>query len=155
VYYADQTTGRVLDAVRAHGRPENTLVVVTGDHGEEFWENGFWGHTSNFTRAQAHVPFVLAGPGIERGSEQRPTSHIDLVPTLLELLGADPRERAQWSLGENLLAPPAERVRVVAGWDSLGLHVDDAILECRWAATAATSRSMTRAGNGRSRTPLS
>ncbi|MSR63871.1 MAG: DUF3413 domain-containing protein [Planctomycetes bacterium] len=134
VYYADQTTARVLDALRAHGRAENTLIVVTGDHGEEFWENGFWGHTSNFTRAQAHVPFVLAGPGVEAGTEERPTSHLDLAPTLLELLGADPRARAQWCLGESLLAPPAERVRVVAGWDSVGLHVDGAILEVQMAS---------------------
>lgn len=128
VHYADRTTGRILDALVVRGLAEDTLVVVTGDHGEEFFENGFWGHTSNFTRAQAHVPLVLAGPGIPRGEETRPTSHVDLPATLLELLGADPALRAQWTLGENLLAPPEERARAVSGWDTLGLHVDGAIL---------------------------
>ena len=129
VYYADQSTGRILDALAEHGHGEDTLVVVTGDHGEEFFESGVWGHTSRFTRAQAHVPLVMAGPLVPPGEETRPTSHIDLPATLLELLGADPALRPQWTLGANLFDPPEGRARVVSGWDSLGVHVGDAILE--------------------------
>jgi membrane-anchored protein YejM (alkaline phosphatase superfamily) len=129
VHYADQTTGRILAALAAHGLSEDTLVVVTGDHGEEFFESGVWGHTSNFTRPQTHVPLVLAGAGVPPGEERRATSHVDLPATILELLGADPGLRAHWSLGANLLDPPAERARVISGWDKLGVHVADAILE--------------------------
>ena len=46
---------------------------------------------------------------VEPGVEQRPTSHLDLSNTLLELLGVDPDLRAGYSLGEDLLDPPAER----------------------------------------------
>jgi len=129
VHYADRITGRILDALAAHGHAEDTLVVVTGDHGEEFFENGFWGHTSNFTRAQVHVPLVLAGPHVPPGEETRPTCHIDLPGTLLELMGAEPALRDQWTLGANLLDPPSQRSRVVSGWDTLGLHVDGALFE--------------------------
>jgi membrane-anchored protein YejM (alkaline phosphatase superfamily) len=129
VHYADQTTGRVLDALAAHSLTEETLVVVTGDHGEEFFESGVWGHTSNFTRPQVHVPLVLAGPEVQPGVEERPTSHVDLSVTVVELLGADPAARHQWSLGENLLAPPPARARVVSGWDTLGVFTSDVILE--------------------------
>jgi len=138
VHYADQTTGRVLDALAAHGLVDETLVIVTGDHGEEFFESGVWGHTSNFTRAQAQVPLVIAGPGIPPGEEQRPTSHIDVSVTLVELLGADPAARPQWSLGENLLAPPVARARVVSGWDTLGVHTADVILEVPMAGYGGT-----------------
>src|SRR6185436_19908466 len=101
---------------------------VTGDHGEEFLECGFWGHTSNFSPQQTEVPFLLRGPGIEAGREHRPTSHVDVPATLLEFLGADPRTRAAWCLGENLLDPPEERARVLAGWSDLGLALDDQIV---------------------------
>ena len=74
VHYADQCTGRILDALGQRGLAQDTLIAVTGDHGEEFCESGVWGHTSNFTRAQTHVPFVLAGPHIPPGEETRPTS---------------------------------------------------------------------------------
>lgn len=137
VHYADQITGRMLDALRARGLADDTLVVVTGDHGEEFFENGFWGHTSNFTREQVQVPFLLAGPGVPPGEETRPTSHIDMPATLLELLGADPAVRASWTLGGNLLAPEPS-VRIVSGWSTLGMHVGNEILEVPMAGYGGT-----------------
>jgi membrane-anchored protein YejM (alkaline phosphatase superfamily) len=129
VAYADEVLGRLLAALAGSGELASTVLVVTGDHGEEFFEHGFWGHTSNFTAAQAQVPLLLRGPGIAPGVERRPTSHIDLPATLLELAGADPARRADWTLGASLLDPPAERARVVAGWDTLGLHTGGFILE--------------------------
>jgi hypothetical protein len=127
VAHADRVTGRILASLAEHDQ-ENTLVVVTGDHGEEFFEHGQFGHTGNFTAAQVAVPFLLRGPGIEAGLEKRPTSHVDLAPTLLELLGADPAQRSSYCLGHNLLEPPSKRLRVVAGWGELGLWVDGGIL---------------------------
>ncbi len=129
VFYADESTGLVLDALEAAGEFDSSLILVTGDHGEEFFEHGFWGHTSNFTAVQTHVPFVLHGPGVTPGEELRPTSHIDVPCTILELAGADGSRRAEWSLGTTLLQPSEERVRVISGWSTLGLVHDDVILE--------------------------
>ncbi len=125
---ADSVVWGMLASLERKGLAENTIVVVTGDHGEEFYEHGHFGHTSNFTREQTWVSFVMHGPGIEAGDEQRPTSHIDLVPTLLELLGVDANLRAKYSLGENLLDPAASRLRVISGWQELGLWLDGGIL---------------------------
>ena len=127
VHYADAVAGRMLDALLANGELENTLVVVTGDHGEEFFEHGHFGHTSNFAGTQVRVPLLLMGPGIPVGEEARPTSHLDVSTTILELMGADPAQRGDWTLGENLLSPPAKRNRVVADWHSVGLWVEGAI----------------------------
>jgi uncharacterized protein len=127
VHYADHVAGGILDALRSEGELERTLVIVTGDHGEEFAEHGHWGHTSDFTREQAAVPFLLRGPGVAPGRETRPTSHVDVPCTLLELLGADPSGRAAWTLGENLLQPLEQRCRVVAGWEELGLWTSSGI----------------------------
>jgi membrane-anchored protein YejM (alkaline phosphatase superfamily) len=128
VHHSDGVLGRVLERLDTSARRENTLVVVTGDHGEEFLECGFFGHTSAFTPPQVEVPFLMRGPGIAMGRETRPTAHLDFPATLLERLGADPAQRSRWTLGENLLAPPEQRARVFAGWNELGLWTSDAIL---------------------------
>ena len=127
VLCADRTAGRLLAALEESGELQETLVLVTGDHGEEFQENGYWGHTSNFSTEQVAVPFYLRGPGVEPGVEGRPTSHVDVPNSLLELLGADPARRADYGLGESLFDPPAERARVVAGWGDLGVWTADGI----------------------------
>ncbi len=121
LHHADRVAGRLVGELEGLGALEHTLLVVTGDHGEEFAENGFWGHTGNFTPEQVAVPFLMRGPGIEPGVETRPTAHTDLAATLLELLGADPAQRAEWCLSSNLLAPAAFRRRVVASWSEVGL----------------------------------
>ena len=128
VYHVDDVAGRILEALEASPRLDNTLVVITGDHGEEFRECGFFGHTSAFTPEQVGVPFLMRGPGVEPGTETRPTSHIDFAPTLLEMLGANPAGRDSWCLGENLFDPPTERRRVMSGWNELGVWTPEGIL---------------------------
>ena len=128
VYHADDVTGRILDTIDQLGLDERTLVFLTSDHGEEFRECAFFGHTSAYTPQQIGVPFLLRGPGIEPGTEMRPTSHLDFAPTILELLGADPGVRSEWCLGENLFSLPDSRFRVISGWNELGVWTEDVIL---------------------------
>ncbi|PCH77162.1 MAG: hypothetical protein COB96_06410 [Planctomycetota bacterium] len=128
VHYADTIVAQILLQLEQSGEAENTVVIITGDHGEEFWEHGIWGHATNFSREQVEVPFMMRGPGIPPGTESRPTSHIDLPRTLLALLGADQENAADWSLGENMLNPLSKRVRVSAGWQGLGIRMDEQIL---------------------------
>ena len=129
VHHADQTTARFLAALEKAGEADDTVVIVTGDHGEEFFECGFWGHTSSFSPEQVRVPFIISGPGIEAGVETRPTSHLDVSSTLMELLGVDPALRSSYSLGEDLFAPLEARDRVVAGWSDIGLWTKSGIFD--------------------------
>ncbi len=132
VLYADGVAEKILARAeqvdRDHPNAAGTIVVVTGDHGEEFYESGFWGHTSNFTPEQIDVPFFMYGPGIELGVEGRPTSHLDVSNSLLELLGADPEQRQGYTQGESLFSPLAERDRVVAGFADVGLLTKQGII---------------------------
>jgi hypothetical protein len=128
VHYADSVAADVLVRLDALGLDDDTLVIVTGDHGEEFMEQGYFGHTSTHGPPQVRVPLVMRGPGVEPGVESRPTSHVDFPATLLELLGASPERRGTWTVGENLLEPLEERRRTVAGWNELGLWTPDGIL---------------------------
>ncbi|MEZ6015856.1 MAG: sulfatase-like hydrolase/transferase [Planctomycetota bacterium] len=129
VHHADGTAGRILDSLRRRGILDDTLVIVTGDHGEEFFECGFWGHTSAFSPEQVEVPFLMRGPGIAPGVEIRPTSHLDVSSSLLELLGAERARRGDYSLGESLFDPPQTRARVVAGWSDIGLWTESGIFD--------------------------
>jgi membrane-anchored protein YejM (alkaline phosphatase superfamily) len=129
VMHADRVAGRILSALETSGELDDTVVLVTGDHGEEFQENGYWGHTSNFSPEQLDVPFLLRGPGVEPGREARPTSHTDVSGSLLELLGADPARRGDYTLGESLFDPPNERDRVVAGWSHIGLLTKSGVFQ--------------------------
>ena len=85
VFHIDSLVGRVLDAIEAQGLMERTMIVVTGDHGQEFNENkrNFWGHSSNYTRAQIGTPLVVYYPGIIHEVRDYRTSHYDISPTIL------------------------------------------------------------------------
>ena len=128
--YADGVAESILAEVDRvdQGSSRGTVVAVTGDHGEEFYENGFWGHTSNYTPEQIDVPFFLYGKGIHAHEETRPTSHVDLSGSLLELLGADPENSAGYSQGLSLFGElPEVRARVVAGFADVGLITGEEI----------------------------
>jgi membrane-anchored protein YejM (alkaline phosphatase superfamily) len=130
VLHADKVAADLLASLEELGLAEDTVVVVTGDHGEEFWETGLFGHTSSFSPPQVRVPMILKGPGVEPGTESTPTSHLDLPATLLELAGADPTQRGNWTLGDTLLKTHSvNRQRVVSGWDKLALWTRAGILE--------------------------
>lgn len=68
---------------------ENTIFVITSDHGNECNEagNNVWGHNSKFSRYQLHVPLILAGGPIQKGTFDHRTYHVDVVPTLMQLSG--------------------------------------------------------------------
>jgi uncharacterized protein len=85
VRYVDSLVGEVLDKMRARGLLESSVVVVTGDHGQEFNDTGqnFWGHGSGFSRFQTGVPMLLYVPGEKGRVARHLTTHFDVVPTLL------------------------------------------------------------------------
>ncbi len=127
LHHADEVAARILAALERAQLPRDTLVVVTGDHGEEFAENGYWGHTGNFTLEQVATPLLVFGAGVEVGVETRPTSHVDLPGTLLELLGAPREQIAQVCFSRSLFEPLPTRARAVAGWEELGLWCGETV----------------------------
>jgi choline-sulfatase len=87
VAYTDWELGRLFDAV-AKKAPGNTIVAALSDHGEAFGENGEYAHGVFLYDATVRIPFLLAGPGVPAGIRVKQQARtIDLLPTLLELLG--------------------------------------------------------------------
>ncbi len=76
-------------ALEYNGLLDNTLIVVTGDHGEEFKEHGNFGHGHNLYQEVIHVPLIIAGPHIENPGKTVPemVSTMDIMPTVLETAG--------------------------------------------------------------------
>jgi arylsulfatase A-like enzyme len=86
----DAELGAFLDRLASSGRLEDTLVVLTSDHGEEFLEHGGVLHGRTLHQELLRVPLILVGPGVPAGV--RVTDEVcltDVVPTALALLGLD------------------------------------------------------------------
>lgn len=104
IAYLDDQLGRLFEGLRERGRLEDTVVVLTADHGEEFREHQQLGHGRTLYEEQLRVPLIIAGAGAFPPGEHRSdlASTIDVAPTLLELAGAEPLEH---SVGRSLLRP--------------------------------------------------
>jgi arylsulfatase A-like enzyme len=102
----DDEIGRLLQALRAAGLYDDTLIVVVSDHGEELLDHGLWGHGHSLYSEILHVPLILKLPGGRRAGERRgdDASHVDLLPTLLAAAGVRLPAGAE---GRDLLASSA------------------------------------------------
>lgn len=119
VHHLDSQIGEVIDALKDRNVLDDTWVMITGDHGEEFMECGRWGHNSAFTEPQIRVPMVLHVPGMAAGVMDHRTSHVDLVPSILPLLGVT-NQTQDYSTGENLFSA-APRILTFADWDRIAI----------------------------------
>ncbi len=122
-YGVDRELHQVVAALKKSGDIANTIIIITGDHGEEFMERGRWGHNSSFSDWQVRVPMIVSMPGQEPGTITRRTSHMDVIPTLFPLLGVQNPVR-DYSLGVSLATPEEKRNVVVASWSDIGLIND-------------------------------
>jgi choline-sulfatase len=84
--YFDSQIQRLFEALARSKLDANTIVVLTADHGEAFWEHKVVFH-ANLYQENVHIPMILRGPGIKPGVMGRYTQAIDLAPTLADLAG--------------------------------------------------------------------
>ena len=84
----DTELGRLLTFLESSGRAEDTLLILTSDHGEEFLEHGRVGHFLTTYQQSLGVPLIVRGPGVPAGMRiDTPVSLVDLAPTLIALAG--------------------------------------------------------------------
>ncbi len=124
---SDFEFGRILDALRATGQYDNTMIVVLSDHGEEFQEHGGWEHGRTLYEEVLRVPLLIKPPNAAWSVPDRIESiveMVDIAPTILEVAGVPAPERFQGrSILPQLRGEPAEpRTGFAAlnlGWFSL------------------------------------
>ena len=131
VSYHDKELEKFLAKLDELGLTEDTIFVITSDHGEEFDDHGSWGHGHSVFQELIHVPLVVRWPGVTEGGSRVPqvVSTMDIGPTILEATGVDVPESYE---GRSLMgflrgAPPAgphvafsdfqENRRVIRGGD--------------------------------------
>lgn len=121
-YHLDTQIQRILDYLEQHRLLDSTIVLITGDHGEEFMEKGRWGHNSAVTEEQTRAPLVLWVPGRPHREVTRMTSHLDVPATILPLLGVT-NPPGDYSLGLDLLGDKAHEFVVISDWNTMA-YVD-------------------------------
>ena len=89
IFYTDRYIGNLLEAIRARGLLDNTLIVATADHGEELFEYGrYCGHAASLHDVVLNVPLIMSLPGGEHagGHVRDVIRSIDIFPTVLDIL---------------------------------------------------------------------
>lgn len=105
IHYCDAELGRLFAVLKSQGLLENTLVVLTSDHGEEFGEHGSMeGHQWTLYDETTHIPLLIRFPRDEHAGTvvDDVVQSIDIAPTILDIIGIDRPEEFE---GTSLLPP--------------------------------------------------
>ena len=87
--YFDSKVGELTRTLEETGMLDNTVVIVTSDHGDMLGERGLW-YKMSFFEHSARVPLIMAGPGVQHQTSDNACSLVDILPTLLDIADADP-----------------------------------------------------------------
>jgi arylsulfatase A-like enzyme len=126
IAFTDREIGRLLDGLADLGLANDTLVIFTSDHGEEFGEHGWNGHGKHLHSEAVDVPLLVRAPGIAPCEVHDLVSLVDVLPTTLDLLGLPVpaglagRSLVPAMLGKALASEPAlAETRLFEEWDSI------------------------------------
>ena len=108
IRFEDSLIGAILKAVERAGGLKDTAVLVMGDHGEAFFEKGYHGHNRAYSAEEVKVPLVFYVPGRAPSAVKVPTSHMDIAPALMKLIGVK-NPPADYASGTDILAASARR----------------------------------------------
>lgn len=120
--YVDHWVGRITDTLKAAELHDNTIVIVTSDHGDMLGERGLW-YKMNFFEWSCRVPLIMAGPQLPAGKAiQNNVSLVDIFPTLVEMAGSkldpDPGKsldgRSLWGLATGRVDPADDPDEAIA-----------------------------------------
>lgn len=111
IRWTDQHLGEFFSFLKDRGLWDDTVIILTADHGEEFFDHGEKGHYNNVYVESVHVPLIVKyAKGGPVGRDARLVSLVDVVPTVLELSGG---EAEGFLDGRNLLDSPPSTDRAV------------------------------------------
>lgn len=123
LHYIDALVARDLKELKEKNLLNNTIVIITGDHSNEFNDNhsGYWEHTGNFTRYQIQTPLLIHWPGKTANTFTQRTSHYDIVPTLLTDVLNCKNSIGDYSIGQNLFSQQKPGYLLVHSYTNFGI----------------------------------
>jgi len=132
IEYLDRQLGELFDWLKKQGLYDNTLIVLTSDHGEEFHEHGGWWHGYTLYQEVIHVPLIVKLPGANgdyRGAVDSGISQaIDIAPTVLSAIDVPRPPEMQ---GVDLLNP-SERIDTAYAEEGLEGNIMRAVRRSNW-----------------------
>lgn len=105
VLWSDENFSKIIESLRASGEFDNTIIIISSDHGEEFNEDrdNYWGHNSNFKDYQTHIPLVVKWANQSTGAQiHTKTSAYDISTTLMQEVFGVTNDISAYSIGQNL-----------------------------------------------------
>jgi hypothetical protein len=121
----DKQIQKVISTLQASQQFDNTIVLITGTHGASFEKKSSVEATLN----NAHVPLVLLWPGEGTGVVTRMTSHVDIVPTLMEKLFGSQTNAVQYSSGQSLFDDKPRQYLLSGDLDKYVIYESDKITQ--------------------------
>jgi arylsulfatase A-like enzyme len=121
IAYVDSLIGGLMDCLKRSGHYDDTLIILTADHGEHFGEHGMYSHVSSLYEPIVHIPLIVKFPGTDGGPGVCPglAQLVDIVPTIAHFTGAEPPHAAKLkgrSLNQADAASPGHEF-VFAEWE--------------------------------------
>jgi hypothetical protein len=123
LFSIDREVKRAIEILESHHFLENTVILIVGDHGEEFDDSkkGYLGHASSYNRYQVQTPLVLYWPNEENQVFTHTTSHFDVVPTLMGRFFHCHNRTSDYSVGTELLNKALRPYFIVSSYVDLGI----------------------------------
>lgn len=127
VHFLDQQIGFILDKLAEEKILDHTVVLITGDHGEEFYDTElhYLGHSSNYSMFQTHTPLIVHWPKTKPTTWIHATSHYDITATLMKEVLACQNPFSDYNIGGKILWDTKTKKEYVLA----GSYTNSAILE--------------------------
>lgn len=129
-YWQDVLIGRVIQTLEKAGRLDNTVVIVTSDHGEEFNDSklNYWGHNGNFSAAQIKIPLVVYWPGMPTQVKDYRTTAYDVSATLMKRVLNVQNPLDDFTVGKDLFDASKREVFFVGSYNEDAVVAGDEVL---------------------------
>lgn len=128
-YSIDQKIGRLLASLQKQGELDNTVVIITGDHGMEFNDtrHGYWSHASAYNRSQIQVPMIVHWPGQSAQQITYRTTHMDIAPTLMQSLLGCQGDVSAYSVGHSMMKAGDRDLLICTSYNDYAVISNDRI----------------------------
>ncbi|MEF3279799.1 MAG: sulfatase-like hydrolase/transferase [Elusimicrobiota bacterium] len=124
IHFDDFLIGKILKLLKEKKYLKDTIIIITADHGEPFLERGYFGHNHSYSKEEVSVPFVFYHPDLKPQALEHKTSHFDIVPTIMEIIGAE-NPKYDYSHGFGLFEKNKWKYIPVFSWNDCAIIFDD------------------------------
>ncbi len=129
IAWCDHIVGDFISFLKEQGKYDESIVIVMGDHGEEFQDHGGWLHVSSLEEEQIRVPMLVKWPkSYGRGAPQKTASQLDILPSLLDYFTEG---EADYDLPGSSLLEVQENEKTIVAYTGMGGKTKDALVFIR------------------------